>query len=114
SGMPRHDNDSAIRIANRYATLHAARFDPGQSVLLPDAPYLHLFVARGDVTLEGAGALEQGDAVRFTATGGQRVTGSNRSGHDASAPHSVRGDRPAPDHAAEILVWEMHATLAAA
>ena len=60
---------------------------------LPDAPYLHLFVARGDVTLEGAGALAQGDAVRFTATGGQRVT--------AAKP-------------AEILVWEMHASIAAA
>ena len=92
SGMPQH-GDSAIRIANRYATLHAARLEPGQSVSLPDAPYLHLFVARGGVTLEGAGALEQGDAVRFTATGGQRVT--------AHVP-------------AEILVWEMHATLAAA
>ena len=60
---------------------------------MPDAPYLHLFVAQGDVTLEGAGALEQGDAVRFTASGGQRVT--------ATAP-------------AEILVWEMHAGLTAA
>ena len=93
SGMPRHDNDSAIRINNRFATLHAARLEPGQAVTLPDAPYLHLFVARGDVTLEGAGTLAEGDAVRFTATGGQRVTAT------ASA---------------EILVWEMHATLAAA
>ena len=42
------------------------------------------------VTLEGAGPLEAGDAVRFTATGGQRVT--------AAEP-------------AEILVWEMYATL---
>ena len=100
---PQH-GDSAIRIANRYATLHAARLEPGQSVTLPDAPYLHLFVARGDVTLEGAGDLAQGDAVRLTATGGQRVaaTGGYRSGHDASDP------------GAEILVWEMHATLAAA
>ena len=92
SGRPEH-GDSAIRIANRYATLHAARLEPGQSVPLPEAPYLHLFVARGAVALEGAGPLEQGDAVRFTATGGQRVT--------AAAP-------------AEILVWEMHATVAAA
>jgi redox-sensitive bicupin YhaK (pirin superfamily) len=90
SGMPQH-GDSAIHIANRYATLHAARLVPGQSVTLPEAPYLHLFVARGAVTLEGAGALAEGDAVRFTATGGQRVT--------ATA-------------AAEILVWEMHATIA--
>ena len=43
-------------------------------------------------TLEGAGALAEGDAVRFTATGGQQVT--------ATEP-------------AEILVWEMHARLAA-
>ena len=92
SGIPEHD--SAIRIKNRYATLHAARLSsPGESVTLPEAPFLHLFVARGDVTLEGAGTLGQGDAVRFTATGGQRIT--------ASAP-------------AEILVWEMHASLAAA
>ena len=43
-------------------------------------------------TLEGAGPLATGDAVRFTATGGQQVT--------ATEP-------------AEILVWEMHATLPA-
>jgi quercetin 2,3-dioxygenase len=42
------------------------------------------------VTLEGAGPLDEGDAVRFTATGGQRITA---------------------DTAGEVLVWEMHATL---
>jgi redox-sensitive bicupin YhaK (pirin superfamily) len=92
SGMPRY-GDSAVRIKNRHATLHAARLESGQSVTLPEAPFLHLFVTRGEVALEGAGALRRGDAVRFTATGGQRVT-------------SVAD--------AEILVWEMHATLAAA
>ena len=90
SGMPEHDGAAAIRITNRYAALHAARLQPGQSVQLPEAPFLHLFVPRGRVTLEGAGPLEAGDAVRFTATGGQRVT--------AAEP-------------AEILVWEMHATV---
>jgi hypothetical protein len=90
SGMPEHDGAAAIRIKNRYAALHAARLHPGQSVQLPEAPFLHLFVPRGRVTLEGAGPLETGDAVRFTATDGQRVT--------AAEP-------------AEILVWEMHATL---
>ncbi|WP_218041004.1 pirin family protein [Acrocarpospora macrocephala] len=90
SGMPGHD--AAIRIKNKYAALHVARLEPGDSVDLPEAPFLHLFVPRGSVTLEGAGALGEGDAVRFTATGGQRVT--------AIDP-------------AEILVWEMHATLAA-
>jgi redox-sensitive bicupin YhaK (pirin superfamily) len=92
SGMPEHSGAAAIQIKNRYAALHAARLEAGQSVALPDAPFLHLFVPRGAVTLEGTGSLGTGDAVRFTATGGQRVT--------ATEP-------------AEILVWEMHATLAA-
>jgi hypothetical protein len=92
SGLERHDGQAAIRINNRYAALYAARLAPGQSVQLPEAPYLHLFVPRGGVTLEGAGALGSGDAVRFTATGGQRVTATE---------------------AAEILVWEMHASIAA-
>ena len=91
SGRPQHDGAAAIRINNRYAALYAARLQPGDSVELPDAPYLHLFVPAGAVTLEGAGALAAGDAVRFTATGGQRVTATE---------------------AAEILVWEMHAGLA--
>lgn len=92
SGMPEHRGESAITIANRYAALQGARLQPGQSVELPEAPYLHLFVPRGSVTLEGAGELHEGDAVRFTASGGQRVT--------ATEP-------------AEILVWQMHAGLAA-
>jgi redox-sensitive bicupin YhaK (pirin superfamily) len=85
--------DAAITIHNRNATLHGARMQAGDSVELPEAPYLHLFVPRGELTLEGVGPLHEGDAVRFTASGGQRVT--------ATEP-------------AEILVWEMHAGLAAA
>jgi redox-sensitive bicupin YhaK (pirin superfamily) len=92
SGMDRHEGAAAIRIRNRYAALHAARLQVGQSVELPEAPFLHLFVPRGTVELEGAGVLNEGDAVRFTATGGQKVT--------AIEP-------------AEILIWEMHAALAA-
>jgi len=91
SGMDQHKNASAIRIQNRHAALYAARLRPGRHVLLPEAPYLHLFIARGSVDLEGAGRLDEGDAVRFTATGG----------------HQVRAIEPA-----EILVWEMHSTVA--
>ncbi|AMO58959.1 Pirin-like protein [Mycolicibacterium phlei] len=91
SGMPAHRDQTAIVIRNRHAALHGARLQPGDSVELPHARYLHLFVARGEVTLEDAGPLREGDAVRFTATGGQRVTATS---------------------AAEILVWEMHASLA--
>ena len=90
SGMAKHDGAAAIRIKNEHAALYAARLQPGQSVTLPDAPFLHLFVPRGTVNLEGSGQLGAGDAVRFTATGGQRVT--------ATEP-------------AEVLVWEMHATI---
>jgi len=90
SGMPAHDGASAIRIANRDAALHVARLRPSQSVQLPDAPWLHLFVARGSVELEGAGPLAEGDSVRCTATGAQRVTATE---------------------AAEVLVWEMHSCL---
>lgn len=93
SGMPEHANDTAISIHNRYAALHGARLQPGDSVELPHAPYLHLFVPRGEVALEGAGVLSEGDAVRLTASGGQRITATEPS---------------------EILVWEMHASLASA
>ena len=88
SGIPAHD--AAIAVHNRDAALHVARLQPGDTVTLPAAPYLHLFVARGRLSLEGADHLEQGDAVRFTDADGRRLT--------AVEP-------------AEVLVWEMHAKL---
>ena len=90
SGRAEHRDAAAIRINNRHAALYAARLQPGQSVLLPEAPYVHLFVPVGAAALEGAGALGAGDAVRLTASGGQRLT--------ATEP-------------TEVLVWEMHAGL---
>jgi redox-sensitive bicupin YhaK (pirin superfamily) len=88
SGMPGHD--AAITVHNRNAALHGARLRRGDGVELPSAPYLHLFVTRGRLVVEGIGDLFEGDAVRFTASDGRRAT--------AIEP-------------AEILVWEMHATL---
>jgi redox-sensitive bicupin YhaK (pirin superfamily) len=90
SGMDRHDGETAIRIGQRDAALHATRLEADQGVVLPEAPYLHVFVPRGTVELEGAGVLGEGDAARLTATGGQRVTATS---------------------AAEVLVWEMHSSL---
>jgi redox-sensitive bicupin YhaK (pirin superfamily) len=87
---PRVDIRRADERFKTTISWHAARLQPGQSVQLPEAPFLHLFVPRGEVTVEGIGAVHTGDAVRFTATGGQQVT--------ASVP-------------AEILLWEMHAAL---
>jgi redox-sensitive bicupin YhaK (pirin superfamily) len=86
SGRPGHE--SAIRINQKDAAFFAARLGP--AIELPAAPYLHVFVASGSVELEGAGWLGPGDAARITGSGGQRVT--------ATEP-------------AEILVWEMHASL---
>jgi redox-sensitive bicupin YhaK (pirin superfamily) len=86
--MAKHVEDRAIRIKQKDAALYAARLSVGQQVQLPAAPFVHVYVARGQITLEGAGRLEEGDAVRITASEGQRVTSSGE---------------------AEVLVWEMHA-----
>lgn len=91
SGRPEHRDDAAIRIRNRFASLHVARLDAGGVVEVPDAPFVHLFVARGAVDLDGAGPLAEGDAGRLTAAGARTLTASED---------------------AEVLVWEMHATAA--
>ena len=90
SGLARHAGETAVHLGQRDAALHAARRAPGESVELPDAAYVHLFVVVGAVELEGAGALVEGDAVRLTATGGHRLSAVT---------------------ATEVLVWEMHASL---
>ena len=87
SGLPKHANTTAIRINQRAAGLYAARLTPGASVQLPTAPYVHLFVALGTLTLESAGDLGPSDAARLIASDGPRIT--------------------AGPEGAEILVWEM-------
>lgn len=88
SGMSNHD--AAITIHNRHAALHSARLRPGDGIDLPQAPYLHLFVARGTVTMAGVGELSAGDAVRSAYSHGLPLTAVEPS---------------------EILVWEMHSGL---
>ena len=92
SGMPAHRDSTAISLHNRHAALHVARMVPEKTVELPAAPFLHLFVARGDVEVEDVGRLYEGDAVRLTNSGGQRLKSSA---------------------GAEVLVWEMHARIGA-
>ena len=91
SGLDRHSDDAAIRLRNRFAAMHAARLAPGGRAVLPAARWVHVYVPRGSVEVEGLGVLDAGDAARFTAETGRRLT--------ARA-------------AAEVLVWEMHTTLA--
>jgi redox-sensitive bicupin YhaK (pirin superfamily) len=81
-------HDGAVSIQQKAATLWGARLKAGASVTLPDAPYVHLYIARGPVDLEGAGRLMEGDAARMVAADGRTVTA------------------PADGTGAEILAWE--------
>ncbi|MFJ1459085.1 pirin-like bicupin family protein [Nocardia wallacei] len=95
SGLPQYRDRTAIAINSSHSALHVARMPgaaDGAPVTVPEAPYLHLFVARGEIEMEGVGTLYEGDAVRMTRSGGQRVVANSPS---------------------EVLVWEMHARLGA-
>lgn len=67
-------HDAAISIRQRGAVLWGARLTPGQAVRVPDAAHAHVFIALGDATLEGAGPLAEGDAVRLTGAGDPTLT----------------------------------------
>jgi hypothetical protein len=87
SGIPALE--APVRIHTSGAALHLARLAPAESVALPDAARLHVFVARGAIALEdGPGPLHlaEGDAARLTGEGGRRLS--------ATA-------------AAEVLVWQL-------
>jgi redox-sensitive bicupin YhaK (pirin superfamily) len=91
SGLQRHAAERAVALRQARAALHVARLRPGAGATVPAAPFVHLFVARGAVDLEGAGPLGTGDAARLTGEDGRRVTAGPDGG--------------------EVLVWEMHGGL---
>ena len=78
-------HEAAISIRQRGAVLWGGRLRPGEVVAVPDDRHVHLFVARGRATLDGAGPLGTGDAVRLTGAGSPALTAG-------------------PD-GAEVLVW---------
>jgi redox-sensitive bicupin YhaK (pirin superfamily) len=80
-------HNAAISIRQKEAVLWVGRLKPGESATIPDAPYVHLFIAKGAINLEGAGVLQAGDAARLTAAGTPGITA------DAAA-------------GAEVLIWE--------
>jgi quercetin 2,3-dioxygenase len=85
-------HEEAVTLHQTQAVLWAGRLAPGEAVMLPDAPHVHLFVVIGSGVLEtgglaGAGLLEEADSVRLTAAGSPVFT--------AGSPG-----------ASEILVWE--------
>ena len=77
-------HEGAIAINQRDAVFWVGRLRDGQSVELPDAEHVHVFVARGGARL-GDAALETGDAVRLTNAGARSLTSRGES---------------------EVLVWE--------
>jgi redox-sensitive bicupin YhaK (pirin superfamily) len=81
-------HDAAIAIRQRDAVLWGGRLKAGETVSVPDNRHVHVFVATGAATLEGAGALAAGDAVRLTAAGSPRLTAGDGDG------------------GAEVLIWE--------
>ncbi len=78
-------HDAAITIHQRDAVLWGGRLKPGETVSVPDGANAHLFVADGQVELEGAGALAAGDAVRLVGAGEPELT--------------------AGEGGAEVLIW---------
>ena len=67
-------HDAAISIGQRDAVLWGGRLKPGEVVTVPDGRHVHLFVAVGEASLDGAGALAEGDAVRLNAAGSPALT----------------------------------------
>jgi redox-sensitive bicupin YhaK (pirin superfamily) len=77
-------HEGAVGIHQEGAVMWVSRIDAGGQVDLPDAPFVHLYVARGEVELVDIG-LTTGDAARLHDAGSLMVT--------ATA-------------ASEIIVWE--------
>lgn len=80
-----------LRVRQRDAVLLVARLAARESVRLPAAAFLHLFIARGSVAIEGVPALSAHDALRVSGADGELVS--------------------AGDMGAELLMWQMHSAL---
>ena len=78
-------HEGAISIRQRDAVLWGGRLEPSERVVIPEARHAHVFIARGQADIDGAGALDEGDAARLT---------------DAGAPQLTAGVA-----GAEVLVW---------
>jgi redox-sensitive bicupin YhaK (pirin superfamily) len=79
-------DEGAIHIHQRDAAMWVGRLTAGETVTLPDAPFVHVFVARGAAALgPDAAALAEGDAARLTDAGPIELTATV---------------------ASEVIVWE--------
>lgn len=66
--------DAAIMINSAASTLWTTIMKPGDRRQLPAADRVHLYVARGAISVEEIGDLAQGDAVRMTAAESLAIT----------------------------------------
>ncbi len=78
-------HDGAVRIHQSGAVLWGGRLAAGETAVVPDVAFAHVFVAVGGAALEGSGALDTGDAARLTGAGARTLT--------------------ADDRGAEVLIW---------
>jgi redox-sensitive bicupin YhaK (pirin superfamily) len=85
--VPLAGEGTPVPLRARGAVFHVARPRPGGAVELPDAPAVHVFLARGSAEVEGVGQVEEGDAVRLEHGGPRRVVAGPGGG--------------------ELLVWAM-------
>jgi redox-sensitive bicupin YhaK (pirin superfamily) len=90
-GTPRYEVVRGIADSTPYALpaagamLHVRRLAPGARTAVPGAPYVHVHVVRGEISLNGE-HLHPGDAARLTRSGETEATAETR---------------------AEFLLWEM-------
>ena len=63
-------HDAAISIQQKDAVLWGARLNAGERIMVPEAQYGHVFLARGSAELESRETLDTGDAVRLTGADG--------------------------------------------
>jgi len=77
-------HEGAVHIHQRDAAMWVGRLDAGRTVVVPDARFVHVFVARGEVDLDDQ-RLSEGDAARLTDAGAVDLTGIS---------------------ASEVIVWE--------
>ena len=83
-------HEAAISIRQKGAVLWGGRLGSGETVIVPDAPYVHVFVAKGSARLEQASVLNTGDEARLTQAGARSLTAEN--------------------NGAEVLIWETDRT----
>ena len=85
-------HEAAISIRQKDAVLWGGRLSAGEAVTTPDAPYVHVFVAKGAARLEKAGVLNAGDEARLTRAGARSLIANS--------------------NGAEILIWESDRSVA--